>query len=90
MNVKVRVSGKQKDMAGFVESLGNILRQYWTLPPEIKSDPTTQHLMNQLLEASGLSPASLGGLTSRIASAPQISEQATKPIRELAETETIR
>ena len=88
--VKIRVSQKQKDMTGFVESLGNILRQYWTLPPEAKSDPTTQHLMNQILEASGLSPASLGGLTSRIASTPQISEQATRPMRELAETKTIR
>jgi len=87
MKVKVRVSSKQKDMAGFVEKLGNILRQYWALPPEIKNDPTTQHLMNQLLEASGLPPASLGQLTALQgveAPLPALSEGATRPIKELA------
>ena len=81
MKVKVRVSSKQKDMAGFVEKLGNILRQYWALPPELKNDPTTQHLMNQILEASGLPPASLGALTAGMAEA--IPESSTKPIGEL-------
>ena len=91
MKVKIRVSSKQKDMAGFVEKLGNILRQFWTLPPEVRNDPTTQHIMNQLLEASGLSAASMGGLTSgRIeAPLPAISEGATKPLRELAREEAL-
>ena len=92
MKVKVRVSSKQKDMAGFVEKFGNILRQYWALPPEIKNDPTTQHLMNQLLEASGLSPASLGQLTTSIlqeAPLPALSEGATRSVRELARRETL-
>jgi len=91
MKVKVRVSSKQKDMAGFVEKLGNILRQYWALPPEVKGDPTTQHLMNQLLEASGLPPASLGQLTALQSEAPlpAISEGATRPTRDLARTEVL-
>ena len=63
LNVKVRVSSKQKDLEGFVDKLSKVLQQYWALPPEIKNDPTTQHLMNQILEASGLPPATLGGLT---------------------------
>ena len=86
MKVKVRVSSKQKDMAGFVEKLGNILSQYWALPPEIKNDPTTQHLMNQLLEASGLPPASLGQLTTSVlqeAPLPALSEATTRPVRDL-------
>ena len=94
MKVKVRVSSKQKDMAGFVEKLGNILRQYWSLPPELKNDPTTQHLMNQLLEASGLPPASLGQLTTQVlqgaeAPLPPLSEQQTRPTRDLARRETL-
>ena len=94
MKVKVRVSSKQKDMAGFVEKLGNILRQYWALPPEIKNDPTTQHLMNQLLEASGLPPASLGQLTTSVLGGtesplPSLSEQKTRPTRDLAKKETL-
>ena len=94
MKVKVRVSSKQKDMAGFVEKLGNILRQYWSLPPELKNDPTTQHLMNQLLEASGLPPASLGQLTTQVlqgveAPLPPLSEQQTKPTRELTKRGTL-
>ena len=61
MKVKIRVSSKQKDMAQFVDKLVNILKQYWTLPPEIKQDPTTQHIMSQIIEASGLTASSLGG-----------------------------
>ena len=68
-------------MAQFVEKLGNILKQYWTLPPELKNDPTTRHLMNQILEASGLPPASLGALTAGMVEA--IPESSTKPIGEL-------
>lgn len=63
MKVKIRVSSKQKDMAQFVDKLVNILKQYWTLPPEIKADPTTQHIMSQIIEASGLSASSLGGFS---------------------------
>ena len=92
MKVKIRVSSKQKDMALFVDKLVNILRQYWTLPPELKNDPTTQHLMNQILEASGLPPATLGKLTSSPpieAPLPALSEGATRPVRELARREAL-
>lgn len=91
MKVKVRVSSKQKDMAGFVEKLGNILTQYWRLPREIKDDPTTQHLMNQVLEASGLPPGSLGGLTALQAEAPlpSVSESTTKPMGEFSKREAV-
>lgn len=85
LKVKIRISGKQKDMALFVDKLTNILKQYWTLPPELKSDPTTQHLMAQIFEASGLSPTDINFE----APLPAISEQATKPIRELAEQKTL-
>ncbi|MEK7112862.1 MAG: hypothetical protein AAB875_06135, partial [Patescibacteria group bacterium] len=89
--VKIRVSSKTKDMALFVDKLVNILRQYWTLPPEVKADPTTQHLMSQVLEAAGLPPGSLGGFTSFQPEAPlpQISEGATRPIREMAKREPV-
>ena len=83
MKVKVRVASKQKDMALFVDKLVNILRQYWTLPPELKNDPTTQHIMNQVLEASGLSPAALGQLTSASA-IPSIPEASAKPLEKLS------
>ena len=63
MKVKVRVSSKQKDMAGFVDKLTNVLQWYGSVPPEVKADPTVQHLLNQIVEASGLPPASLGQLT---------------------------
>lgn len=86
MKVKVRVSGTQKDLAGFVDKLVNILRQYWTLPPEVRNDPTTKHIMSQLLEASGLSPASLGQLTAGLATpTPAVKEATTKPIQALVE-----
>lgn len=84
LTVKVRVSSKQKDMALFTDKLTNVLRQYLTLPPEAKQDPVTVELLSQILESSGISPASLGKLTTAIAApTPQISEQATKPIQEL-------
>jgi len=70
-------------MALFVDKLVNILRQYWTLPPELKNDPTTQHIMNQVLEASGLSPAALGQLTSASA-IPSIPEASAKPLEKLS------
>lgn len=90
MKVKIRVSSKQKDMAQFTDKLVNVLRQYLTLPPEVKSDPVTIELLSQILEASGISPASLGKLTTAFAApTPQISEQATKPIQELSKRETI-
>lgn len=90
MKVKIRVSSKQKDMAQFVDKLTNILRQYWTLPPEVKNDPTTQHMMNQLLEASGLSPATLGGLTSSVsAPAPQLNEAVAEPLGKLSKREPL-
>ena len=86
MKVKVRVSSTQKDMAAFTDKLVNILRQYWTLPPEVKNDPTTKHLLNLVLESSGLSPASLGQLTAiQETPLPALNEGATKPLRELAE-----
>ena len=87
MKVKIRVSSKQKDMALFVDKLVNVLRQFWTLPPEIKNDPTTQHVMNQILEASGFSPATLGKLTSGIPTptpSPSISESSARPLKELS------
>ena len=84
MKVKIRVSSKQKDMEKFVDSLVKVLEKFWTLPPEVMNNPTTQHLMNQILEASGLSPASLGGLT--MGSAPQqIPESAQRPMQEIKE-----
>lgn len=89
MKVKVRVSSKQKDMELFVDKLVNILRQFWTLPPEVRNDPTSQHLMNQILEASGLSPATLGQLTSGSLPSPSIPESTTRPIRELAKQEAL-
>lgn len=91
--VKIRISGKQKDLVGFVDKLVNLLRQFWTLPPEIKNDPTTQHLMNQILEASGLPPATLGKLTSGIpqieSPLPPLSESATRPVKGLAKREVV-
>ncbi len=62
MKVKVRVSSKQKDMALYVDKLVNLLRQYWLLPPEAKNDPVSLELLSQILEGSGISPASLGKL----------------------------
>ena len=82
MKVKIRVSSKQKDMALFVDKLTNMLQWYGGLAPEVKADPTVQHLVNQIVEASGLSPASLGGLGTP---SPQIPLQASEPLRELAE-----
>ena len=90
MKVKVRVSSKQKDMAQFTDKLVNVLRQYLTLPPEVKQDPVTIELLSQILEASGISPASLGKFTTALAApTPQVSEQATMPIRELSKREVI-
>ena len=83
--VKVRVAQKQKDLEQFADKLTKILQQYWALPPEIKNDPTSQHIMNQLLEASGLSPAGLGGLTTpQTPQAPQI--EAPLPARPVEPT----
>lgn len=90
LHVKIRVSSKQKDMALFVDKLVNVLRQYWTLPPEARNDPVSVQLLNQILEASGLSPASLGNLAGGTpAPLPALSEATTKPIRELAEAPAI-
>ena len=80
--VKIRVSSKQKDMAGFVDKLTNLVQWYGGLPPEVKADPNIQHLINQIAEASGFSPANLGGLTS--IEAPLPPKSATRPVRELA------
>lgn len=80
MKVKVRVSSKTKDMQAFVEKLGNILKQYWTLPPEIKNDPTTKHYMSQIIEASGLPPMTWG--TEAL--------QPAEPMRELANNEMVQ
>ena len=85
MKVKIRVSQKQKNLEGFVQSLTNILTQYWGLPPEVRNDPTSQHILNQILEASGLSPASLGGLTRGISAPQQIPEPAMGPVQERKE-----
>ena len=90
MKVKVRVSSKQKDMAQFTDKLVNVLRQYLTLPPEVKQDPVTVELLSQILEASGISPASLGKFTTALsAPVPQLPEVAVDPIRELAKREVI-
>lgn len=90
MKVKVRVSSKQKDMAQFTDKLVNILRQYLTLPPEVKQDPVTIELLSQILEASGISPASLGKFTTALAApVPKIPEQTTQPLRDLTKREVI-
>jgi len=90
MKVKVRVSSKQKDMAQFTDKLVNVLRQYLTLPPEVKQDPVTVELLSQILEASGISPASLGKFTTALsAPVPQLTEQATMPIQALSKREVI-
>ena len=82
MKVKIRVSGKQKDMALFVDKLTKVLQWYGGLTPEAKADPTVQHLVNQIVEASGLSPASLGGL-GQISTLPQATSQQTSPSPQL-------
>lgn len=84
MKVKIRVSSKQKDMALFVDKLVNLLKQYWTLPPEVKNDPVSLELLSQILEGSGISPASLGKITMGMSTNPQISESSTKPIKDFA------
>ena len=88
LKVKIRVSSKQKDMALFVDKLGNVLRQFLTLPPEVKNDPTVQHIMNQILEASGLSPATLGRITSGLPT-PQATEESVKPLQALTKREAV-
>ena len=90
MKVKVRVSSKQKDMAQFTDKLVNVLRQYLTLPPEVKQDPVTVELLSQILEASGISPASLGKFTTAL-SAPtqQLPERATEPLQALSKREVV-
>ena len=89
MKVKVRVSSKQKDMAQFTDKLVNVLRQYLTLPPEVKSDPVTVELLSQILEASGISPASLGKFATAFAQTPQVPEETTKPLKELVKREVV-
>ena len=79
MKVKIRVSSKQKDMSMFVDKLVNVLRQYWTLPPETRNDPVSIELLSKVLEASGISPASLGKLASGI-SMPKMPEMIAKPL----------
>ena len=92
MKVKVRVSSKQKDMAQFTDKLVNVLRQYLSLPPEVKQDPVTVELLSQILEASGISPASLGKFTTALsapAPVPQLTEQATQPLQALSKREVV-
>ena len=90
MKVKVRISSKQKDMAQFTDKLVNVLRQYLTLPPEVKQDPVTIEFLSQILEASGISPASLGKFTTALAApAPQLPEPATIPLRDLSKRKVI-
>lgn len=85
LKVKIRVSSKQKDMASFVDKLGNVLQWYSGITPEMRNDPTIQHIMNQIVEASGLPSASLGGLTSGMTTTPAAPASAGRPLKALTE-----
>ena len=90
MKVKIRVSGKQRDLALMTEKLTNILRQYMATP-QMRDDPVAFEILSQILEASGISPASLGKLAASTAlPAPQrVGESATRPVKEFAEREAV-
>jgi len=85
--VKVRVSGKQKNLELFTDKLVNVLRQYLSTP-QMFQDPIARKLFDQIIEASGLNPADYSGMGSQTPEAP-LPESSTKPINELAKREVM-
>src|SRR3990167_1503224 len=85
LSVKVRVSGKQKNLELFTDKLVNVLRQYLSTP-QMFQDPIARKLFDQIIEASGLNPADYSGMGSQTPEPPlpALSEGATRPVRELA------
>lgn len=69
LKVKVNVAGKQKDLALMTDKLVNIFRQIIGNPQgfmQLMQIPQMEKTFNQILEYSGLSPASFGGIKSPI------------------------
>ena len=87
LSVKVRVSGKQKNLELFTDKLVNVLRQYLSTP-QMFQDPIARKLFDQIIEASGLNPADYSGMGSQTPE-PPLSESSTKPIRELVKRQAI-
>ena len=91
LSVKIRVSQKQKDLSAFVDNLVKVLQQYMA-NPQMRNDPTATHILSQILEASGFSAASLGGLTMPVEPAPQMGggeEMALPAIKGLTKGEAV-
>lgn len=61
LDVEVNIVGKQKDLAKLTVGLTNIFRQVFANPAILK-DPAMAKIFNEILEASGLSPADFSGL----------------------------
>lgn len=95
VSVEINIAGKQKDLAGKVDKLVNVLRfMLSTYNPQTQQfavfqDPRMSKLFRQILEASGLSSIDFG--SSYSPPAPQIppSVSATKPLQGLAQRPSI-
>ena len=66
MSVRVNIAGKQKDLAGMVDKLGNVVRMLLsTWNPQTQTfsmfeDPYMVSLFNEILEKSGMTPRDFG------------------------------
>ena len=59
ISVKVDVAGKQKNLSAVTDKLVNIFKQI-IATPQVLDDPRMAKILNQILEASGLSPIDFG------------------------------
>lgn len=65
IDVEVNIAGKQKDLALVSEKLTNIFRQV-IANPQVLQNPALAKIFNEILEASGLSPADFSELTKQM------------------------
>lgn len=70
ISIRVNIAGKQADLVGRVDKLVNVVRQILAAPQMLQM-PGMKELFENILESSGLSPLTLGKITSMSAGLPQ-------------------
>ena len=80
LDVRTNIAGKQKNLALLTDKLVNVIRQF-IATPEIRQDEGMVRLLNQTLEASGLSPLQYFPRTQPVAS--EEGAQSTEGLKQL-------
>ena len=83
LSIRINIVGKQFALAARVDKLTNFVREIVRMGPQILQMPGISDTINEILEASGLSPIDFGSMVAQQRSTGQVAQNIQQPIQQL-------